>query len=96
MGISNFIDLDYVAGVIRYPYRTARIADEDVVITIKRNIEDIKDFEKKLAEATHMDIGNHTCYELLSVSGNSKDSLYIMFTDNEMRIGTNIIVSEQA
>ena len=75
-----------VENVIRYPYRTARVKK---IITLNRSSQDGVELESWLNTTTNNTRDNHVCFGIREKGGSY---LYIMFTDNNIHIGTTIIV----
>lgn len=70
--------------VTQYPYRTKRV--HHVWQVIPRDVMD--KIEMNLAELAGKRPDNHTVYEIAPPSGSS---IYLMFTDFEVRIGTELV-----
>ena len=75
-----------IKSITRHAYRTAMVKK---IITISRKSEEGVELERWLNNSTNNTSDNHVCFDIEEKGGNH---LYIMFTDNNVHIGTTIIV----
>lgn len=70
-----------------FPYRTGYVRGTDVVEFPRIYM---NDFEQELAKSAKVQIDNHTCYEVLNSAFPGNKTIFVMFTDSVIRIGTRI------
>lgn len=75
-----------IKSITYYEYRTAMVKK---IITLDRNSEEGEKLENWLNNKTNHIPNNHVCFDIEEKGGNH---LYIMFTDNNIHIGTTIVI----
>ena len=70
-----------------YPYRTGYVRGSDVIEFPRIYM---TDFEIELVKIAGVRIDNHTCYEVSNSAFPGTKTIFIMFTDSVIRIGTRI------
>ena len=75
-----------IKSITRHAYRTAMVKK---IITISRKSEEGGELERWLNNSTNNTPDNHVCFDIEEKGGNH---LYIMITDNNIHIGTTIVI----